>query len=154
WAVPSLATAGELAARLGVECGELAWFADRQGREAETPAGPLRHYTYRWLTQPSGKSRLLEAPKAPLQAPQPRVPQQILDRIPPTEAAPGYRRGRSLLSYAAPHTGRAVVLRLDLCDFFPSVHAGRVHALFRTAGYPEEVARLLTGLCTNTTPWE
>jgi hypothetical protein len=154
WAVPALATAGELSAWLGLDLGELAWFADRQGREADAPAGPLRHYTYRWLPRPSGKFRLLEAPKQRLKALQRRVLHEILDLIPPHEAAHGYRRGRSLLTYATPHTGRAFVLRLDLRDFFPSVHAGRVHALFGTAGYPEEVTRLLTGLCTNTVPWE
>jgi hypothetical protein len=43
-----------------------------------------------------------------------------------------------------------MVLRLDLRDFFPSVRASRVHALFRRLGYPYAVARLLTGLCTHT----
>src|SRR5262249_53215019 len=42
-----------------------------------------------------------------------------------------------------------LVLRLDLRDFFPSVRAARVHALFRRLGYPRAVARLLTGLCTH-----
>ena len=46
------------------------------------------------------------------------------------------------------------MLRLDLRDFFPSVRASRVHALFRTAGFPVAVARLLTGLCTNRVPDE
>ena len=41
----------------------------------------------------------------------------------------------------------AIVLRMDLCDFFPSVGAARVRALFRTAGYPHEVARALCVVC-------
>src|SRR6266446_5572440 len=45
-----------------------------------------------------------------------------------------------------------MVLHFDLRDFFPSVRAARVHAVFRTAGYPVPVARLLTGLCTNVVP--
>jgi hypothetical protein len=55
-------------------------------------------------------------------------------------------------TYAAPHAGRGIVLRFDLRDFFPSIRASRAHALFRTAGYPVLVARLLTGLCTNAAP--
>src|SRR5262249_3413465 len=51
-----------------------------------------------------------------------------------------------------PHCGRSIVLRFDLRDFFPSVPSSRVHALFSTAGYPADVARLLTGLCTNVVP--
>jgi hypothetical protein len=39
-------------------------------------------------------------------------------------------------------------------DFFPSIRAARVHALFRRVGYPLAVARLLTGLCTNVVPAE
>ena len=50
------------------------------------------------------------------------------------------------------HTGRAALLHLDLESFFPAVTAGRVYRIFRTAGYPEPVAHLLTGLCTTVTP--
>ena len=54
----------------------------------------------------------------------------------------------------APHANRRVVLHFDLRHFFPSIPVSRVHALFRTAGYPQLVARLLTGLCTNAVPEE
>jgi hypothetical protein len=57
-------------------------------------------------------------------------------------------------TFAAPHAGKQVVLRIDLADFFPSIPAGRIQALFRTAGYPERVADLLGGLCTNSAPWD
>jgi hypothetical protein len=40
----------------------------------------------------------------------------------------------------------------DLQDFFTSVRASRVHALFETLGYAETVARELTALCTTATP--
>jgi hypothetical protein len=52
----------------------------------------------------------------------------------------------------APHVAQPFVLTLDLAEFFPSITAARVGALFRTAGYPESVARLLAGLCTNRVP--
>jgi hypothetical protein len=39
-----------------------------------------------------------------------------------------------------------------LRDFFVSIPAGRIHALFRTLGYPTASARYLTGLCTHATP--
>jgi hypothetical protein len=154
WPVPALPTIGALAEWLGLTPAELAWFADCHGREAKVPPGPLRHYTYRWLAQPGGKARLLEMPKQRLKAIQRRVLRDILDRIPPHDAVHSYRRGRSVASYAAPHAGRAIVLRLDLRDFFPSLPASRVHALFAAAGYPAEVARALTGLCTNVVPWD
>ncbi len=37
---------------------------------------------------------------------------------------------------------------MDLAAFFAGVGPGRVFATLRTAGYPEPVAHLLTGLCT------
>jgi hypothetical protein len=152
WPVPALATTTALAEWLGLTPGELAWFADCHGRAALAPEGPLRHYTYRWLEGKGGKRRLLEQPKARLKVLQRKVLRQILDLIPPHESAHGYRRGRSIVSYAAAHANRDIVIRLDLRDFFPSIRAARVHALFRTAGYPLEVARALTGLCTNVAP--
>jgi RNA-directed DNA polymerase len=67
-------------------------------------------------------------------------------------AAHGFRRGHSCRTFVAPHVGRHVVLRMDLSNFFPSIPAPRVHALFDALGYPEAVARTLTALCTNAVP--
>jgi RNA-directed DNA polymerase len=61
----------------------------------------------------------------------------------------GFTRGRSVASHAAEHTAKAVVIRFDLQDFFGSVSAARVQAIWRTLGYPEGVARSLTSLCTH-----
>src|SRR6185295_17291313 len=58
-------------------------------------------------------------------------------------------RGRSVKSFVMPHVGQRVVLRVDLVDFFTAIRQAPVVALFRTAGYPEPVARLLAGVCTN-----
>jgi hypothetical protein len=154
WQVPSLATPGALADRLGLRPRELDWFADCRGLEAKVPPGPLRHYTYTWLLKRSGKLRLLEMPKQRLKALQRRLLHEIIERIPPHAAVHSYRRARSVATFVAPHTRRSIVLRLDLRDFFPSIRSSRVHALFRMAGYPHAVARLLTGLCTNVVPWD
>ncbi len=130
---------------------ELDWFADPQHRERLAPPGPLRHYTYRWKTT-RRKVRLLEVPKSRLKALQHRLLRGLLESMPPHDAAHAYRRGRSIATLVAPHAGRGIVVHLDLQDFFPSVRSARVHALFRTAGYPGPVTRLLTGLCTNSVP--
>jgi hypothetical protein len=133
---------------------ELDWFADSQGRNRLAPIGSLRHYCYRWLVTRRRKVRLLEVPKARLKDIQRRLLHGLLNQIPPHEAAHGYRAGRSVATFVSPHAGRRVVLRLDLRHFFPSIGAAKVHALFRTAGYPPVVSRLLTGLCTNAVPEE
>jgi hypothetical protein len=43
---------------------------------------------------------------------------------------------------------------MDLRDFFVSISSARIVAIYLTAGYPEAVARLLAGLCTNTVALE
>jgi RNA-directed DNA polymerase len=57
-------------------------------------------------------------------------------------------RGRSIVSNAAPHAGRAVVVNLDLKEFFPSIPFRRVKGLFEAVGYGEHVATVLALLCT------
>ena len=149
WQLPQLTTPGDLAEWLGISCGELDWFADRYGRSWQRSPGPLNHYHYRWLLKRSGGFRLLEIPKARLKHFQAELLHSVLDRIHPHEAAHGFRAGRSILTFAAPHVGQQVVVRIDLKNFFASISAARVRGIFMTAGYPESVARLLTGLCTN-----
>jgi hypothetical protein len=153
WGVPALASSGAVAEWLGIQLPELDWFADCRGRKPDVPCGPLRHYTYQWLNRPGRQPRLLEMPKQRLKAIQRRVLHEILDRIPPHDAAHGYRRGRSIRTAIGPHTSRAIVLRFDLRAFFPSIHSGRVHALFRTAGYPPGVARGLPACVPTSSRW-
>jgi len=111
-----------------------------------------QHYRYQLLAKRSGGWRLLEVPHPYLMPLQRRLLDDLLGRIPPHEAACGYTRERSVVDHARAHAGQAAVLRFDLQDFFASVRASRVHALFATLGYPETVARELASLCTTATP--
>ncbi|HWY85306.1 MAG TPA: reverse transcriptase family protein [Gemmataceae bacterium] len=154
WNVPALTTSGQLADWLGVAASDLNWLADVRGLTVKQDVAKMRHYVCRWQPRRRGRFRLVESPKPRLKAIQRRIVREILDRIPPHPDVHGFRRGRSILTYAAPHVGQHMVLRFDLRDFFPTVRAARIHLVFRTAGYPEEVARLLTGLCTSRVPSE
>jgi RNA-directed DNA polymerase len=152
WDVVQLATTTDVAAWLDEEIGPLAWLADVRGLSRHDRDPRLRHYACRWIAKRTGGVRVLEAPKPRLKAIQRRILREILDRVQPHEAAHGFRAGRGVLSHARAHTGRGAVLRMDMEDFFVSIPAGRVYGLFRTIGYPEEVSRVLTGLCTTRTP--
>lgn len=143
---------GDLAAYLGLTVGELAWFADTRGYEARVRAETLRHYRYRLLQKRIGGCRLIESPKWQLREIQRRILHEVLDQLPVHDAAHGFRPGRSVIGYVEPHAGRRVVIHLDLRDFFARVGAGRVWSVFRWAGYPDAVAHVLTGLCTNVSP--
>jgi hypothetical protein len=141
-----------LAEWIGLSTEQLEWFADRWRPGSRRATGPLCHYRYQWRTKRSGASRLIESPKPTLKAIQRRLLREIIANIPPHDAAHGFREGRSVQTFASPHVGKSVVLKLDLRDFFASITDTRVAALFRTAGYPDPVARLLAALCTNGTP--
>jgi RNA-directed DNA polymerase len=152
WPVPPLPSLGDLQEFLGLDAGGLAWFADARGWERTVADEALRHYRYRWSPKAAGGARLIEEPKGVLKFFQRRILRDILDAIPPHDAAHGFRHQRSVLTNAAHHAGHAAVLRFDLESFFASVPAGRVFGLFRTAGYPEPVAHALTALVTNVAP--
>jgi hypothetical protein len=90
----------------------------------------------------------VEAPIGRLAALQRTLLRAVLDAVPPHQAAHGFVAGRGVRTAVDPHAGAGVLVCLDLASFFASVHAGRVHGLFRAAGYPEPVAYHLTGLVT------
>lgn len=149
--VPYWPHVGALADWLGVPTAGL-WRLTRAPQwQRQAPLGE-QHYHARLLAKRTGGWRLLEVPAPHLMPLQRRVLDDLLDRIPPHEAAHGYTRERSARSHAAAHTGQAVVLKFDLQDFFTTVRPSRVAALFATLGYSEEVARALTALCTTATP--
>jgi hypothetical protein len=150
WKLPSIATVGELTEWLGIRSAELDWFADRRHLQRHLPDGPLRHYRYRWLPKRHGQLRLLEIPKPRLRELQRQILHRILDNIPAHDAAHGFCAGRNVRSFAAPHAGQRIVIRMDLHDFFPSIGAGRIVGMFLAAGYPESVAVSLARLSTHT----
>jgi len=150
--IPALASPSELADWLGLSPAQLDWFADERRQHATTVDPVFRHYTYAWVPRRRGPPRLIEAPRPRLKALQRRVLRGILDRLPAHDCAHGFVRGRSCRSGAAAHAGEAIVVCLDLKEFFLSVPAARVHGVFRSIGYPWPVARRLTGICTTATP--
>lgn len=154
WWVPALASHKELASWLGIDGMALTVLADQRSiaRNAHDPRH--RHYRYAWLAKRGGGHRLVEAPKPRLRGVQRALLDGIVAAIPPHDAAFGFRAGRSVVDAARLHVGREVVLRVDLQSFFASVTAARVAGLFRTVGYPENVAYTLAALCTNRPPAE
>ena len=152
WRVRSICSEGELASILNLSFGELLWFADPKGMCARAAEERLRHYRFSWRERRRDRPRLIEAPKQRLRGIQRWILTEILERIPPHAAAHGFRKAHSVQTFTHPHTARTMLLKVDLKDFFPSIHYARVLNLFLTAGYPEPVAELLAGLSTTITP--
>jgi RNA-directed DNA polymerase len=152
WNVPVIESVGGLADWFEITVDELLWFADLKGLAYKMKNPRLGHYHYRVLTKKSGAIRLIEVPKPRLKELQRKILGRILDKVPPHSAAQGFIRGRSVKTFLSPHLGQRVVLKMDLQDFFPSIAGARIQTIFRMMGYPESVADLLGGICTNAVP--
>ena len=93
--------------------------------------------------------RVIHAPIPPIK----RIQRRLLAHLVPCYRAPApahaYIAGRSILSNAADHVDKEWLLRVDVQDFFPSIHFGRVRGLFLAApfSYSHHVATMLANIC-------
>ncbi len=140
--LPVMHDARDLAAQLGIERKVLRWLTYHRRGAA------VVHYHRYEIAKKTGGVRCISAPKPALAMAQRWVFDQILRRLETEPQAHGFVTGRSIVTNAALHTGKAVVCNLDLKDFFPSITFRRVKGLFRKLGYGEHVATLLALLCT------
>jgi retron-type reverse transcriptase len=88
------------------------------------------------------------APKRRLKTIQRRLIALLVEKLPVSEHAHGFRRARSIRTGAEPHVGKPFVLKLDIKDFFPSVTFARVRGLLIAYGYSYPVATTLSVLMT------
>jgi hypothetical protein len=143
YALPALGSVAELARFLGL-CSE------RELRRFLRPgSGRGSAYVEFSVEKSSGEPRTITAPRAALKRIQRKILVEILDKLPVHAACHGFVRGRSVASNAAPHVGARLVVKMDLRDFFPSIHYRRVAGLFRRLGYGVDVASALAGLTTH-----
>ena len=125
----------ELARRLGVTAAELRAFR---------PA-------YRTFEIPkrAGGKRTITAPDAATKAIQRRIHRRLLARLPAHATAHGFERQRSIVTNAVLHAGPAVLVKLDIQDFFGQTRAARIRRYWRILGWNREAARTLTRLTTD-----
>jgi hypothetical protein len=105
---------------------------------------------YRTVRVPkrSGGMRELQVPDAATKTIQRRLLRRLIGGVRVHPAAHGFERGRSIVSNASMHTGRRVVLRMDVIDFFGSTSARRVRRLYRVLGWDDAATEILTRLTT------
>lgn len=110
-------------ARAGLGIAEL---AERLGLpESQLRSVPV-HYRAFTVPKRSGGTRTIHAPEAGLKKVQRRILHRVLARLRAHEAAHGFEHGRSIVTNARGHVGQAVVVRMDIQDFFPSITAKRI----------------------------
>jgi retron-type reverse transcriptase len=142
YGLPKLAGVKDVAKLLGVDDADELDKLMRPG----TAAGSA--YVEFEIPKAKGGARRIAAPRMPLRKVQRIILDQILAKVPMHDACHGFVKGRSTVTNAKPHEGAALVIKLDLKDFFPTVHYRRVKGLFRHLGYNDAVAGLLAGLTT------
>jgi RNA-directed DNA polymerase len=108
----------------------------------------IRHYVTFAMPKRSGGTRQIMAPKRRLKAIQRILLRELLDRLPAPKHAHGFVKGRSIKTGAEVHVGKAVVVKLDLADFFPSVTFRRVRGWLIALGYSYPLATTLAVLMT------
>ena len=108
----------------------------------------LTHYNAWLVKKRSGLYRIIESPRSRLKFVQRKILHGILDLVPVSDVCFGFSRGCRIQQFASMHAGHEYVMRMDLESFFPNIALGRVNALWRSLGYPDEVAKCLTWLCT------
>jgi RNA-directed DNA polymerase len=122
-------------------------------RRLEMRPSDLRRFQpkYRTFSLPkrSGGERTISAPDTDTKQLQRRILKRLLQRLPVHAAAMGFETGRSIVTNAVAHQGRAVVLKFDIVDFFPSTSSRRVKGFFRRVGWNRQVANVLEKLVTH-----
>jgi RNA-directed DNA polymerase len=142
YGLPVWKTEEEVAMAIGISLKELWFFAIHRERERQP------HYVTFAIPKRSGGKRLIMAPKRRLKAIQRKLLELLVGKLPLSENAHAFRRGRSIRTGAEPHVGKRFVLKLDLKDFFPSVTFARVRGLLIAYGYSFPVATTLAVVMT------
>lgn len=150
--MPLFHTPEELADWLGMPLGRLAWLVHRGEHLDRAESQRDAHYHFRWMRKRTGGWRLIEAPKATLKAVQRRILDEILAKVPVHEKAHGFTTGRSVVTNAAPHVGKHLIVKFDLENFYAAVGFARVVSIFRRIGYCREAASWLARLTTSALP--
>jgi RNA-directed DNA polymerase len=140
--LPLWKTEADVAAALGISVKELYFYAIHRERD--------RFFNYIRFAIPKrgGGHRVIMAPKRRLKALQRRLLELLVNKLPVSEHAHGFRAGRGTRSNAEPHVGQKMVIRVDLKNFFPTVTFGRVHGYLIALGYGFPVATSLACLMT------
>ncbi len=148
WNLPRIDSYHDLANWLGIRRRDLGWLANLHSSVPRRSCQTGKHYVCTWIRKRSSGLRLIESPKPILKDAQTQINAEILSRIEPHDAAHGFRRGRSVVSFVQAHVNKPVCLKMDLKNFFPSVTFGRAWGVFRNSGYSRDVARTLAAICT------
>gem|GEM_PF-853130 len=105
-------------------------------------------YFDQYIPKRTGGKRLLHIPSPQLKTTQRRMLRRLLGHLQTHPCATGFEPGLSIAHNAAMHAGQAVVIKMDVQNFFPSTSRDRVETYFQRIGWDRPTAELLTNLTT------
>lgn len=141
----------ELLRRLNLESLELAWYVrgfNPQQVKSLAPHQIAMGYWWHRIPKANGEKRILYSPNPLLKKFQRLLLRKLFARLPVHPAVKGFRRKESTATHARLHTGKTVVVRIDIEDFFTRTSQSRVYDYFRFLRWDSTTAWLLTHLCT------
>ncbi len=97
----------------------------------------------------NGKMRRICAPDAATKHLQRLLLRRVFARLRAHPAAHGFEKGRSIVSNAAEHTDAAVVIKMDIKNYFEETLDSRVEEYFRAIGWDKAAVRVLMALTTH-----
>lgn len=109
--------------------------------------GGRYHYRPFAIAKRDGRERRILAPSPALKELQRRLLHDYLGDLPVHPAATAFIPGSSIVANAQRHAGQAIIVTVDLQDFFESTRGGRVRAFFIRQGWRGEALAALMRLC-------
>ncbi|GAB4271387.1 MAG: hypothetical protein Kow0029_09030 [Candidatus Rifleibacteriota bacterium] len=96
----------------------------------------------------NGGSRIIHSPSDSLKKLQKLICYRLLNALPAHFACKGFNSPHSIVDNARDHAGKAVLIKIDICNFFKSTGEERIYSFFKQIGWDTETSELLTRLTT------
>jgi retron-type reverse transcriptase len=95
-----------------------------------------------------GEFRILHDPHSLLKHVQRLLLDRLLGKLELPEYVTGFMKDVSITDTAKVHTNKEVVCCMDIQDFFPSIKEYMIRECMLSYGWPENVARMISEICT------
>lgn len=109
---------------------------------------PIRYREF-LIPKRKGGQRTISAPEKDLRDAQRRILRRVFHGLKIHPACQGFARGTSIAHHAKVHRGQALVFRVDIKDFFPSIKRPRVYAFYRALGWNRPASNWLATMTTH-----
>lgn len=144
--LPELSTFEDLVRELRLSTSLVYWLSkeDADGK-----------YKTFYINKKSGKKREINSPAYSLKVVQRWVLENILYRIKVSKYSYGFIKNYEinqkspLVQVAERHKYNLYLMKIDMKDFYPSIHRNKVFNAFRNIGYNREISNYLTNICTH-----